>query len=62
MFLVALILAALTGIFIEAGRNNDAWANQVCFYGDVFCQHPTWIGIAAILSLIWALFLKVDRI
>ncbi len=62
MFLVTLLLGIAAGLFFEAGQKNVPWADQVCFYGDVFCRHPSWVGIAALLSLIWALFLKVDRI
>jgi ABC-type transport system involved in multi-copper enzyme maturation permease subunit len=62
MFIVTVILTLATALFFGAGNNNAPWANQVCRYGDVFCQHPSWLGIAAILSLIWALFLRVDRI
>jgi hypothetical protein len=62
MFMVTLILAAATALFFGAGNNSGPWADPICRYGDVFCQHPGWLGIAAILSLIWALFLRVDRI
>ncbi|NVN88835.1 MAG: hypothetical protein HXX15_22395 [Rhodopseudomonas sp.] len=62
MFLVTVILAIAAGVFYGAGDNTGPWADQICRYGDVFCQHPSWLGIAAMLSLIWALFLKVDRI
>jgi hypothetical protein len=62
MFIVTLILTLATAVFFGAGNNSGPWADQVCRYGDVFCQHPSWLGIAAILSLIWALFLRVDRI
>ncbi|CAN5198022.1 hypothetical protein BH10PSE11_BH10PSE11_38530 [soil metagenome] len=62
MFLVAFVLAVAAGLFYEAGTNNAPWADQICLYGDVFCRHPTWVGVAALLSLIWALFLKVDRL
>jgi hypothetical protein len=62
MFFVTVVLALGAAIFFGAGTNNAPWADQVCRYGDVFCQHPSWLGIAAMLSLIWALFLRVDRL
>jgi ABC-type transport system involved in multi-copper enzyme maturation permease subunit len=62
MLFVATILMLAAGIFFGAGNNNAPWANQVCSYGSAFCQHPSWLGIAALLSLIWAMFLRVDRL
>jgi hypothetical protein len=62
MFFVTAILTLAAGIFFGAGINHAPWANQICRYGDVFCEHPSWLGVAALLSLIWALFLKVDRL
>jgi hypothetical protein len=35
---------------------------QVCRYGDIFCMNPSWLVIAAVLSIIWAFFLRVDRL
>jgi hypothetical protein len=62
MFFVTIALAVAAGVFFEAGNSHVPWAGEVCRYGDVFCHHPSWLGIAAMLSLIWAMFLRVDRL
>jgi hypothetical protein len=62
MILIAIILTLAAGVFYGAGVNNAAWADQVCRYGDGFCTHPSWLGVPALLSIIWALFLRVDRL
>ena len=62
MFVVAILLMLAAGIFLGAGNNNAHWADQVCSYGGVFCEHPSWLAVAASLSLIWALLLRVDRL
>jgi hypothetical protein len=62
MFLVTMILGFAAAVFYGAANNSGAWADQICRYGDVFCHHPSWLGIAAMLCLIWAFFLRVDRI
>ncbi|HEY0331731.1 MAG TPA: hypothetical protein VGC77_21870 [Rhodopseudomonas sp.] len=62
MFLVALVLAVSAGVFFGAGNSALPWSNDICRYGDVLCQHPSWVGIPAVLSLIWAFFLRVDRL
>lgn len=62
MFIVATILAIAAGIFYAASVNTAGWAMQVCRYGDVFCLNPSWLGIATLLAVIWAFFLRVDRL
>ena len=62
MFIIASILTIAAGVFYAASINNTAWAMQVCRYGDMFCTNPSWLAIAAVLSAIWALFLRVDRL
>lgn len=63
MLYLAFALAAASGLFYHAsGRNSGAWARPLCTYGDMFCQHPTWLFYAAALCFLWGLFLKVDRI
>jgi hypothetical protein len=61
MFIIASILTIAAAIFYAASVNHSGWAMQVCRYGDVFCLNPSWLVIAAVLSLIWAFFLRVDR-
>ena len=62
MFIIAALLTLAAGIFYAASVNTTGWAIQVCRYGDVFCVNPSWLVIGAVLSLIWALFLRVDRL
>ena len=62
MFLIAATLTFAAGIFYAASVNTTGWAMQVCRYGDFFCANPSSLVIAAVLSLIWAFFLRVDRL
>ena len=62
MFLIAAILTLAAGIFYTASTTTTAWAMQVCRYGDFFCINPSALMIGAVLSLIWAFFLRVDRL
>jgi hypothetical protein len=62
VFIVAFLLAAAAAVFFSAGHGELPWSYQICRYGDVLCQQPSWLGIPALLSLIWALFLRVDRL
>jgi hypothetical protein len=61
MFIIASILTIAATIFYAAGINNSGWAMQICRYGDLFCVNPSWLIIAAVLSLVWGFFLRVDR-
>ena len=62
MFIIAAILTFAAGVFYAASVNTTGWAMKVCRYGDIFCTNPSWLVIAAVLSLIWAFFLRVDRL
>jgi hypothetical protein len=61
MFIIASILTIAAAIFYAAGINTSGWAMQICRYGDLFCVNPSWLIIAAVLSLVWGFFLRVDR-
>ena len=63
MLMVAFAIIASSGLFYFAS-NRDApiWTRSLCNYGDTFCQNPQWLLYAGGLALVWALFLKVDRI
>ena len=58
MYVVAFFLAVAAGLFYVAGSDGFGSAT-VCSYGDVFCQHPSWLGVGAILALVWAKFVSV---
>lgn len=62
MFFTTIILGIAAGVFYTARGSSSGWAMQVCQYGDLFCLHPSWLAIATLLSLIWACFLRVDRL
>ena len=58
MYILAFILAVAAGVFYAAGADG-LWTDPVCVYGPSFCEHPEWLGAAAILALLWGLFVKV---
>lgn len=63
MFFVAFALFAASGVFyLAGGRQAPSWTRPLCTYGDTFCQHPQWLLYAAVIALVWALFLRVDRV
>jgi hypothetical protein len=62
MFVLTLLLAAAAGVFFGAGHGQVPWSSEICGYGGVLCQQPAWLWIPAVLSLIWGLFLRVDRL
>ena len=63
MLMIATGIIASSGLFYFASsREAPGWTRPICQYGDTFCQHPQWLFYAGALTLIWALFLKVDRI
>jgi hypothetical protein len=54
-------MAVATAAFYSAG-DYGIGGDQLCRYGEMFCVHPSWLGIPTLLLSIWTLFLKVDRI
>jgi hypothetical protein len=58
VYVFAFLLAVAAGLFYVAG-NDGLWTDPLCVYGGVFCEHPSWLGAAAILALLWGLFVKV---
>jgi hypothetical protein len=58
VYVAAFILAVAAGLFYAAGADG-LWADPLCVYGGVFCDHPEWLGAAAMLALLWAVFVKV---
>lgn len=58
MYFVAIVLAVATGAFYLAG-SEGLWADPLCHYGRTFCQHPSWLGAAALLALVWAKMVSV---
>ncbi len=63
MFFVSVALFILTGLFYAASRAEfGGQLRPLCEYGDMFCTHPEWMLYIAGICLVWALFLKVDRL
>jgi hypothetical protein len=58
VYVVAFILAVAAGLFYAAA-NDGLWTDPICVYGGVFCDHPSWVGAAAILALLWGTFVRV---
>jgi hypothetical protein len=58
VYVFAFILAVAAGLFYAAGVDG-LWADPLCVYGGTFCDHPSWVAAAAILALLWGLFVKV---
>ncbi len=63
MFFVSVVLFILAGLFYAASRGEfNGQLRPLCQFGDVFCTHPEWMLYIAAICLVWALFLKVDRL
>jgi hypothetical protein len=58
VYVVAFILAVASGLFYAAG-SDGLWTSTLCGYGSIFCEHPTWLGAAAILALLWGAFVSI---
>jgi hypothetical protein len=60
MHLVAGVLAVTSGILYAAGNNEiGAYGPTICSYGGVFCDHPSWVFVGAVLSALWGTFVSV---
>lgn len=60
MFYVAGILAIVAGLFYAAGNHEiGSLGTEMCRYGDTFCNHPTYIAVAAGLAAVWGAFVSV---
>ncbi len=58
MYIFTFVLAAAAGLFYMAGTDG-LWSDPLCVYGGVFCDHPSWLGAAAILALLWGIFVSI---
>jgi hypothetical protein len=58
MYFVAFVLAVAAGAFYLAGTDGML-ADPLCHYGSTFCQHPSWLAVAATLALVWAKMVSV---
>jgi hypothetical protein len=58
VYVVAFILAVACGLFYAAGADG-LWADPLCVYGGVFCDHPSWLAGATAIALLWAKFVSI---
>jgi hypothetical protein len=56
MFFVILVLIGTGGVFFFASATQNSgwyWSYQLCRQGEIFCEHPSWILIAAGVMLLF---------
>jgi hypothetical protein len=58
VYVVAFILTVAAGLFYAAGADG-LWADPLCRYGAMFCEHPLWLAGAAIIAFAWGKFVSV---
>jgi hypothetical protein len=58
VYVFAFILAVAAVLFYAAGADG-LWTDPLCVYGGAFCDHPSWLGAAAVLALLWGLFVSI---
>lgn len=63
MFVVAFFLAVASGAFYAAGnRQIGQLGDQLGRYGEFFCQQPGWLVLAAVITGVFGLVGRVDRL
>jgi hypothetical protein len=57
---VAAALAVLSGLFYAAGNHEVGPVGPLmCQYGSTFCDHPSYVLVAAALAAAWGTFVSV---
>jgi hypothetical protein len=57
---VAAALAVLSGLFYAAGNHEvGPVGSLMCQYGSTFCDHPSYVLVAAALAAAWGTFVSV---
>jgi hypothetical protein len=60
MYVAAVVLLILSCIFYAAGhRELGAYSADVCRYGSMFCDNPTYVLVAAGLAAVWGKFVSI---
>jgi hypothetical protein len=60
MYLVAAVLAVLSGLFYAAGQHEiGSLGIDMCRYGGTFCDNPMYVLTGAILAALWGAFVSV---
>jgi hypothetical protein len=57
---VAAALVVLSGLFYGAGNHEiGSVGPQMCRYGSMFCDHPSYLLVAAALAAAWGTFVSI---
>jgi hypothetical protein len=60
MYYVAAALAVLSGLFYAAGNQEvGSLGTGMCEYGGAFCDHPSYVLVAAALAAAWGTFVSI---
>ena len=60
MYYVAGALAVLAGLFYAADHHEiGSLGVTMCRYGSMFCDHPSYVFVGAILAGLWATFVSI---
>jgi hypothetical protein len=60
MYVVAAVLAVLSGLFYAADQHEIGGLGvEMCRYGSTFCDHPIYVLAGAILAALWGAFVSV---
>ena len=60
MYVVAAVLAVLSGLFYAAGYHEiGSLGVEMCRYGSTFCDHPIYVLTGAILAALWGAFVSI---
>jgi len=60
MYYVAAALSVLSGLFYAADNHEiGSFGAHMCEYGGAFCDHPSYVLVAAALAAAWGTFVSV---
>lgn len=61
MKFVAGALVILSGLFYMASHHEmGSVGATMCQYGDMFCDHPSYVFVGAILAGLWGQFVSIS--
>jgi hypothetical protein len=60
MYVVAGVLVVLSGLLYAAGHHElGSYSADVCRYGGMFCENPSWLLIGSGLAAVWGKFVSI---
>jgi hypothetical protein len=60
MYYLAGLLVVISGILYAAGNQDiGSYSGSVCQLGGMFCDHPSYVFVGAILAAIWGTFVSI---